>query len=127
MKSLLLSVVLLAEAFSAHAQIATNIQIRCLVKLDDGTSSTNTTTFVNTNIVASLTNAMINLNLVRASEDPPHVAFTNLSEFVMEASRRQVLQYSKDWDFKISQDYSIKLPNISDADKAQIRAILNKY
>lgn len=127
MKTLFLVLALIALTLTARAQSVSNIVISCWIQLDNGISITNTANSKNALTLAAATNSMNVFNLARASQDPPKVATTNLSNFLIEFNKAQFSQNAVDYDSKIQADLAAKIPVMSQADKDAIRAINAKY
>ncbi len=106
-----------------YGQSATNVIVTSIVQLNNGTSFTNTVANSNTNVLAAATNAMKNLNLTRASQDPPKAALTNLSQFAIEVTKLNFKQFKDEYDYKIVQDLNAALPTMSDTDKDKFRQL----
>lgn len=127
MKTFLLALVLVGLTLTAKAQSVSNIVISCVILLDNGINITNTANTKNALTITAATNSMTAFNLVRASQDPPKPATTNLSQFLIEFNKAQFSQAAIDYDAQLQKDLAAKLPVMSQADKDAIRAINAKY
>lgn len=127
MKKILLSLVLIGAALSVRAQSVSNIVVTCVLQLDNGINLTNSVNSKSATVFAAATNSMTAFNLARASQDPPKVATTNLSNYFVQFTAAQFGQYQIDYDAKMQLDLAAKTPVITTADKDAIRAILAKY
>lgn len=125
MKTLIASILITLSALSAISQSATQVVVVAIVRLSNGMSYTNLVANSNTNILAAATNSMTAFNLIRASQDPPKVATTNLSQYFIEFTKEQFNLIKNEYDFKMSQDLNVKLQSLSEAQKDKIRALIN--
>lgn len=124
MKTLIFAAALLVSVLTIKAQTVTNLQIVAIIKLSNGQSYTNSAASNNTNMFAAFTNAMEKLNFRRINSDPQKAAVTNLSQAFIEINKEAFKQYKDDHDGDISQLLNQKLPVLTEAQKDQIRAIV---
>lgn len=122
-KSLSLIIFCLCLARESNAQV-TQVVVTAVIKLSSGLSFTNSVANGNTNILAAATNSMTKFNLIRASQDPPKAATTNLSQYFIEFTKERFNLVKDEYDYAIPQKLSEKMSTLTESQKDQIRGIL---
>lgn len=120
----LICLAFLFSAIAGNAQSVTNLQVRAVAQLSDGTSTTNTATVNNANILTAIQNAIDTQNALRTNASPPQTAITNYSHFMIVSAAGTATQAQSDYDLRAAQKMVELLSVLTQAEKAQLRAII---
>ena len=121
--SLILLALLVFLARESSAQV-TQVVVTAVIKLSSGQSFTNSVSNGNAAILAAATNSMTKFNLIRASEDPPKAATTNLAHFLIEFTKQRFNLIKEEHDAELAQKLREKLGTLTESQKDQIRTIV---
>lgn len=124
MKTILCSILLLV-GLSAFGQSVTNVTVTAITKLDNGTSTTNTASVSNTNLLTGIQYAIDTLNVQRAAAGQSSV--TNYGQYVIVSAQTTINQAVSDYDATAARKIQELLSVLTQAEKAQLRAIIASH